>query len=198
MNSSTNPFFRGRTPFEKRAVAAIEAAKPFRGVGFAETPLPGGRSLMSTGRKSAAGSAFAPSWYPMRIDPTHIIIVPGTFNNDEAGDVAYDGGGGAVELFNYPEIEVDDEDENHVYLHVGVTPTIYSDWVTSGVFATPQIEVFPSTSLPTSDNSNRYLRLFIWQSSRLVAQFIKYNIWMACEDNGSRASTPVFRTWAAP
>lgn len=56
MNYSRNPLIRPRTPFEKRIVSEVEAAKPARSVGVCERPLPGGNSLTPLPARARGGN----------------------------------------------------------------------------------------------------------------------------------------------
>jgi len=45
MNTADSPLLKPQTPFERRVVQSVAAAKPNASVGILEKPLPGGRSL---------------------------------------------------------------------------------------------------------------------------------------------------------
>lgn len=69
-----SPFLRPRSTFERRLAVAVSAAKPQRGVGVFEKPLPGGVSLTA---KRARARAQAPSGGVLIVRKNY-TVVPGT------------------------------------------------------------------------------------------------------------------------
>lgn len=60
MNSGDSPLLKPATPFERRVVQAVAAAKPNGSVGVFEKPLPGGRSLTIDAQRSRTPTLIHP------------------------------------------------------------------------------------------------------------------------------------------
>jgi hypothetical protein len=56
MNSSSNPLIKPGNPFERRLVAAVDAAKPGRSARTFAKPLPGGTSLTTQNPRSSSSA----------------------------------------------------------------------------------------------------------------------------------------------
>lgn len=168
MNTSSNPLIRPKTPFERRLVDAVDRAKPTRGVGTFNRPLPGGVSQQTKPQHIAS---FRGCWYPSIIDSTHIKLTGGTLTC------------GTIFTPSVSSVSVDASALNYVYLRATLSATTTDGYVTGG--SVTAASILSSTSTLTSNNTYGYILLCTWQASALVERYEFYSFFGSLQNQGT-------------
>lgn len=151
----------------------------------------GRRHVVLSGSGGGGNSAIDHNWKVTVVDTTHVTVSPGTVDGGYPTI-----GGVSIATSPAPELGVDDEDVNYIYLQVTITLNVVSGTVISHTVTGRSI--IASNSILSSTTTTRYFLLATHDPSQPVASRVTparfWSISMLTQDDGTSTSTPEFST----
>jgi len=174
---SANPLLRPKTPFERRLLNAVDAAKPNHGVGIFSRPLPGGVSQAF--RKTRASNLLNPT--PFMITGAGKIM-PGL-----VGSRIPTLDGGRLDITDN-KLDLTASGGNFlVFFKITFSVTYLTGFLSS--YSLTDVIVDTGSSLPSSTASVKYLQFNTVTSGKPSISFFNTSISVALCDNGVSATS---------